>query len=104
MHTQNWLFDGRPPGIFLSPDDKTDQQIHQLSIFSKIATEITNTLRESRIKLQREHVQSLYESMKLIISEFSTYYFELSDDELNKPALHSSHYTYPSTHFKTFLT
>ena len=93
-------FDGPPPGIFLSPDDKTDQHIYQLSIFSKIATEIKTTLNESRIKLRREHVRSLYESMKLIIHEFHTYFLKLYDDDPNKPILHSSHYNYPSTHFQ----
>jgi len=97
------LFDGRPPGIFLSPDDKTDQHIHQLSIFSKIATEITNTLSESRIKLKSEHVRSLYESMKLINSEFQDYFSKLYDNDPNKPILHSSHYNYPSTHFQNLF-
>ena len=97
------MFDGPPPGTFLLPDDTTDQHIHQLSTFSKIAKDITTSLNEFRINKLCEHVISLYHSMELIIQEFATYFWKLDNDVRSKPVLHSSHYNYPSTHFQTLF-
>jgi len=85
----------------LAPD-QTHQHIQkQLASFTRISTQITNTLTEFRTKSYGKHVLNLYSYIELTVQEFVNYYDDLHNEQ--NPVLHYSHYTYTSPYFQTIF-